>query len=67
MDAGKACLSKDLSVQDLVLPLDVEESSESGCVEVIQLPGVMLTHCPRFSGVNQHGEFYCSVHLQLGL
>ena len=59
MDAGQVCLSKDLSVRDLVLPLDVEESSEAGCVEVIQLPGVTLIHCPRFTGVKQRGEYYC--------
>ena len=67
MDVGQAYLSKDLSVRDLVLPLDVEESSDAGCVEVTQLPGVTLIHCPRFTGVKQRGEYYCPVHLLLGL
>ena len=47
---------KDLSVRDLVLPLDVEESSEAGCVEAVQLPAVTLIHCPRFTGVKQSGS-----------
>ena len=51
---------------DLVLSLDVEESSEAGCVEVIQLPGVTLIHCQRLTRVKQRGEYYCPVHLQLG-
>ena len=41
-------MSKDLSVRDLVLPLDIEESSEAGCVTLI--------HCPRFTGIKQSGS-----------
>ena len=60
-------MSKDLSVQDLVLPLDVEESSEAGCVEVIKLPGVTLIHCPHFTGAKQRVEYCYPVHLQFQL
>ena len=52
---------------DLVLPLDIDGSSEAGCVEETQLPGVTLIHCPHFTGVKQRREYYCPVHLQLGL
>ena len=38
VDAGQACSGKDLSVWNPILPLDVEEFSETGCVEVVQLP-----------------------------
>ena len=39
-------MSEDLSVWDLVLPLDAKEFSEASGVEVIQLPCVALVDCP---------------------
>ena len=60
-------MSKDLSVMDLVLLLEVEEYFKAGCVEVIQLPGITLIQCPRFTGVKQRGEYCCPVHIQLDL
>ena len=44
-----SCSGKDLSVWNPVLPLDVEEFPEAGCVEVMHLPGMALVHCPRFT------------------
>ena len=49
------------------MPLDVEEFPEARCMEVVQLLGMALVHCPCFTCVEQRGEHYCPVHLQLGM
>ena len=65
VDAGQACSGKDLSVWNPILPLDVEEFPEVGCVEVVQLPGMAWVHCICFTCVQQRMEYYCPVYLQL--
>lgn len=67
VDSGQVCSGKHLSVRDLVLPFDVEQFSETGCVEVIQLLIKTLVHCPRFADIEECGENDCSVHRQLCL
>ena len=56
LDAGQVCLGMYLSVWNPVLPLHVEEFPEARCVEVVQLLGMALVHCPCFTCVEQRGE-----------
>ena len=53
--------------QKSTITTDVEEFPEARCVEVVQLLGMALVYCPCFTYVEQRGEHYCPVQLQLGL
>ena len=65
--AGQASTSEDLSVWDLVVPLDVKEFSHASGVEVIQLPCMTLADCPHFTAIEEGGENYGPVNLYLCL
>ena len=67
MDAGQASTSEDLSVWDLVLPLYAEKFSGARVVEVVQLSDMALIDCPCFTTIEQCGENYGPVHLDLCL
>ena len=67
VDAGHASMSEDLSIWDLVLPLDAKEFSEASGVEVVQLPCMVLVDCPWFASIEEGGENYGLVNLDLCL
>ena len=52
---------------NLVLPLYAQEFSETCGIKVVQLPGVTLVDCPCFAAIEQLGEDYGPVYLDLGL
>ena len=67
VDAGQASTSDDLSVWDLVLPLDAKEFFEASAVEVVQLPCMVLVDHPQFTAIEDGSENYGLVNLDLCL
>ena len=67
VDAGQASMSEDLSVWDLVLPLDAKEFSETSGVEVVHLPCMASVDCPWFTAIEEDGENYGPGKLDLCL
>ena len=65
--AGQASTFEDLSVWDLVLPPDAKDFSEASGVEVVQLPSVALVDHPWFTAIEEGGENYGPVNLDLCL
>ena len=65
MDAGNACLCRDLCVRDHVLPLDVEELAQTFHVQVVELSGMSAVHSPRLAGIDQCSEHCSQVDLHL--
>ena len=67
MNAGEVCFGEHPSVQNLILPFDVEEFSEAHSVEVVQLNGMAAVHSPGFASMQEGWNHYSLVDLQFGL
>ncbi len=66
MDARNAGLIQDFRVGSFFLPLDVEESTEAAQVKSVELFGVSAIYSPGLTGVDENGQHYRMVDLQLG-
>ncbi len=66
MDARNAVLIQDFRVWSFVLPLDVEESTGAAQVKLVELFGVSVIDSLGLTGVEESGQHYRTVDLQLG-
>ncbi len=66
MDARNADLIQDFHVRSFVLPLDADESTEVAQVKSVELFGVSAIDSPGLTGIEESGQHYRKVDLQLG-